>query len=38
MSIHARMAVSLDGCIAGPDARPGNPPGDGGTRFARRED
>lgn len=33
MRIHARMAVSLDGYVAGPDARPGNPLGDGGTRL-----
>jgi dihydrofolate reductase len=33
MNVHARMAVSLDGYVAGPNARPGSPLGDGGTRL-----
>jgi len=33
MKIHAQMSVSLDGYVAGPDARPGNPLGDGGDRL-----
>src|SRR5688572_17505501 len=32
-SVFADFAVSLDGFIAGPNARPGNPLGDGGTRI-----
>ena len=31
--VFADMAVSLDGFIAGPNARPGNPLGDGGVRL-----
>jgi len=27
------MAISMDGCIAGPNARPGNPLGDGGLKL-----
>lgn len=31
--VHAWMSMSLDGCIAGPNDRPGNPLGDGGERL-----
>ena len=31
--VFADFAVSLDGFIAGPNAKPGNPLGDGGTRL-----
>lgn len=33
MSVFADFAISLDGFIAGPNAAPGNPLGDGGTRL-----
>ena len=32
-TVFADFAVSLDGFIAGPNAKPGNPLGDGGTRL-----
>jgi dihydrofolate reductase len=32
-AVFADFAVSLDGYIAGPNAKPGNPLGDGGTRI-----
>ena len=32
-AVHASMAMSLDGFIAGPDDRVGNPLGDGGERV-----
>ena len=31
--VHAWLSMSLDGCIAGPNDRPGNPLGDGGMRL-----
>lgn len=31
--VHAWLSMSLDGCIAGPNDRPGNPLGDGGERL-----
>ncbi|MER6998605.1 dihydrofolate reductase family protein [Streptomyces sp. NPDC000410] len=33
--VFASLGVSLDGFVAGPNARPGNPLGDGGTRIHR---
>ena len=32
-SVFADLSISLDGCIAGPNAKPGNPLGDGGERL-----
>jgi hypothetical protein len=31
--VHAWLSMSLDGCIAGPNDRPGNTLGDGGERL-----
>jgi dihydrofolate reductase len=31
--VFATLSMSLDGFVAGPDSRPGNPLGDGGTRL-----
>ncbi|MFD7259102.1 hypothetical protein [Streptomyces sp. NPDC059874] len=31
--VFASLGMSLDGFIAGPDSRPDNPLGDGGTRI-----
>lgn len=32
-AVFADLSISLDGCIAGPNAKPGNPLGDGGERL-----
>ena len=34
-TVHASLGMSLDGFVAGPNARPNNPLGDGGTRIHR---